>query len=339
MRKKQFIVIRGMTGYIIPYLLKDLDELENAIVRRGNIEFSSKIQYYLYRIHNSKRLNDIIDLPFKTVWLKKNLSFLENIRYEDDTDYYIIVLNLAVNTLSFPRIQNIKKNNVKLILAFFDPVENEFSSKLAFNYKQYFDLVMTFDDDDAKKYRFKHFFQRYSKFSLNQIDVHRGLYFVGHSKGREVLIEKIAEKLELNRMPYFFKIVGSKQEKNLTCKSIEYLNRAISYTAVLNDISESDCLLEIVQDGQSGATARYAEAVCYNRKLLTNNKKIVDFPYYDSRFMKIFSDAEDIDLDWLNSSDKVDYSYKGDFSPVVLMKEISEYFSQKEYRSKEDFKL
>ena len=327
MRKKQFIVIRGMKGYIIPYLLKDLDRMENAIVRRGNIAFSSKLQYYLYRIHNSKRINEIIDLPFKTIWLKEKYSYLENYRYEDDTDYYIIVLNLAVNTLCFPRLKSIKKDNVKLVLAFFDPIDNEFSSKIAFKYRHYFDLVMTFDDDDAKKYGFEHFFQRYSKFVLNSVNTNKGLYFVGHSKGRSVLLEKIAEKLETNKIPYVFKIVGGKQEKASSCKSINYLKKAISYTDVLDDISKSDCLLEIVQDGQSGATARYAEAVCYNKKLLTNNKKIVNFPYYDSRFMKIFSKMDDIDLEWLNSKDKVEYFYKGDFSPVVLLNEISIYFS------------
>ena len=187
---------------------------------------------------------------------------------------------------------------------------------------------MTFDDADAQKYGFRHFFQRYSKFALNSVNSNKGLYFVGHSKGRAFLLEKIAEKLDYSQIPYFFKIVGSQKKKDSFHKGINYLKNAISYMDVLDYISKSDCLLEIVQEGQSGATARYAEAVCYNKKLLTNNKKIVDFPYYDSRFMKIFSETDDIDLEWLKSKDKVEYFYKGDFSPIVLMNEISVYFSK-----------
>ena len=92
----------------------------------------------------------------------------------------------------------------------------------------------------------------------------------------------------------------------------------------------SKCVLEFMQEGQNGATLRYFEAVCYNKKLLTDNPNITEFPYYDSRWMRVFKNVEDIDVNWLKENDEVDYQYKGDFSPVELVAYVQKKFSKDE---------
>lgn len=93
----------------------------------------------------------------------------------------------------------------------------------------------------------------------------------------------------------------------------------IPYEKVLADVLNSDVILEVVQEGQRGPSLRYYEAVCYNKRLLTNNPDIKSFPYYDSRYMKIFKDADDIDLNWIKKKQKIDYRYRGDFSPLNML--------------------
>lgn len=69
-------------------------------------------------------------------------------------------------------------------------------------------------------------------------------------------------------------------------------------------------------------TLRAYEAVAYNRKLLSNNKTILSFEYYDPRFMRYFEQVKDIDWDWVKEDANVDYDYKGEFSPVLLIDDI-----------------
>ena len=98
------------------------------------------------------------------------------------------------------------------------------------------------------------------------------------------------------------------------------LNGVIPYKTVLNNLQNSKCILEILRDKQRGPSLRYFEAVCYNKKLLTNNPAIIDFPYYDERYMRVFSKPEDIDINWIKEDiSNVDYHYKGDFSPTKLI--------------------
>ena len=73
---------------------------------------------------------------------------------------------------------------------------------------------------------------------------------------------------------------------------------------------------------QYGPSLRYFEAVCYNKKLLTNNPCVVDLPYYDPRYIQVFNNPSDIDIDWLREDCTVDYGYKGDFSPNILIDRI-----------------
>ena len=67
---------------------------------------------------------------------------------------------------------------------------------------------------------------------------------------------------------------------------------------------------------------RYFEAIVYNKKLLTNNPEVVELPYYDERYMRVFESIEDIDVDWVKAIEKIDYKYKGEFSPLGIIEYI-----------------
>lgn len=90
----------------------------------------------------------------------------------------------------------------------------------------------------------------------------------------------------------------------------------------------SNCLLELVQEGQVGATARYCEAVVYGKKLLTNNNYVRFLPFYNEEYIKIFDKVDDIDFDWVKEIVHVDFEYKDEFSPNHVIERIQRYFER-----------
>ena len=62
----------------------------------------------------------------------------------------------------------------------------------------------------------------------------------------------------------------------------------ISYSENMNNISKTRCLVEIVQDGQAGLTLRALEAMFLHKKLLTNNRRINEFEFYNSNNIFIY---------------------------------------------------
>ena len=101
-------------------------------------------------------------------------------------------------------------------------------------------------------------------------------------------------------------------------KGLQLIPKRISYQKILEKTISANCILEVLQDGQAGSSLRYCEAVCYNKKLLTTNKEIIKYPFYDSRYMKVFSDVSDIDFDWVRKAESIDYGYHDEFSPIHL---------------------
>ena len=107
-------------------------------------------------------------------------------------------------------------------------------------------------------------------------------------------------------------------------------NKRIPYSEVVEKNKASNCILEIISSGQSGASLRYYEAVCYNKKLLTNNKNVVNLPFYNPDYIHVFEKPEDIDWDWVKERIQVDYHYDGRFSPTHLIDKIIELEEEKE---------
>lgn len=70
----------------------------------------------------------------------------------------------------------------------------------------------------------------------------------------------------------------------------------LSYEETLHWIGRSKCLVEILQEGQSGSSLRTLEALFYGKKLLTNNRTIVSEPYYDQQRVFILDRDNPADL-------------------------------------------
>ena len=102
-----------------------------------------------------------------------------------------------------------------------------------------------------------------------------------------------------------------------------HFNKHLPYSDMLKILPNVQCILDIPQEDQAALTLRPYEAVVYNKKLLTNNKRIKSFKYYDNRYMQYFERVEDIDWDWLVSDINVNYGYQGDFSPYHLLNQLA----------------
>ena len=83
--------------------------------------------------------------------------------------------------------------------------------------------------------------------------------------------------------------------------------------------------MDVVKQGQSGITLRICEALLFNKKILTNNQSIREMPFYDSRFIKVFTDISDIDISFIKDNAPVKYNIGSDyFSPQKIVQLLLE---------------
>lgn len=149
------------------------------------------------------------------------------------------------------------------------------------------------------------------------------MFFIGLNKGRLEKLLKVYEEVTKRKGICEFYINKVKRSNQKYADSIHY-NERMTYLEVLESLQKTNCLIELLQEGQHGMTLRAFEAICYNKKLITNNKDVINLPFYDERYIQIINDIDDIDYDFIFDKTIVNYGYKDEFSPKYLLQSIIE---------------
>ncbi|HKM04759.1 MAG TPA: hypothetical protein VJZ04_09295 [Lachnospiraceae bacterium] len=242
-------------------------------------------------------------------------------------DHNIVIINDAhpcLNNLEFVDYLK-KKYQATVILCCINQIKNKRKPKVfgidLKDLENKFDYIYSSDNEDAKRYNLKSFTEIYSKIKIENNKIFTNdLFYMGFDKGRTTLLKEISILAERNNIKTDFNLVRNGYNTG-AIKEIKY-SKWKPYPEILREVMKSNCILEIVEPGQSSATLRYVEALCYNKKLLTNNQSIRNFEFYDERYMKVFENLEDIDVEFIKDRELVNYHYKGEYSPKHFIKDV-----------------
>lgn len=133
------------------------------------------------------------------------------------------------------------------------------------------------------------------------------------------IVNRLYQWFTANGLQCFFFIFRAKDSDKLPESDIIYANHYIDRMEMLQKELESNCILEVLKGDAHSNTLRFWEAVIYNKKLYTNWTGVVDSPYYDPRFMKVFNNPDEIDCNFIKERIEVDFKYQGESSPVKLL--------------------
>ena len=142
--------------------------------------------------------------------------------------------------------------------------------------------VATFDLEDAKNFNLKFVGQLYKKQELYNSEIENDFFFCGKDKGRKNFIETV--KKIVNSLGKVEFIVPEKKD-------------ALGYGGYIEKVKKSRILFDFVQKNQSGLTIRVMEALFFQKKLITDNKFIVDYDFFNSSNILVIDEntsSEDI---------------------------------------------
>jgi hypothetical protein len=153
------------------------------------------------------------------------------------------------------------------------------------------------------------------------------IVWIADAKDRMKIINSLYQRFTANGLKTFFYIFRAKKSDKLPDSNIIYANHYIGRMDMLRKQLESNCILEVLKGDANSNTLRFWEAVIYNKKLCTNWAGVVDSPYYDSRYIQVFDNPEDLDLDFIRERIDVNYNYQGELSPVKLLDVFNQFLS------------
>lgn len=325
--KREFIILFS-NKEVTPYIFKDLYSDERVRVINTMIaEPDNRILRIIQKIHLNGKINRIVLLPFKRVWGYS----LDDVAWKDDIEYFVIFNKVYPYESTYLRELK-KRYNIKFVLFLTDSLKDYRFSwyEKRMIKKNIFDYVFTFNDADEGQYNIMFMHTPYSQIQEREsAEIQYDLYFMGMNKGRIQKLYSVFALLKANGCSALFRIseVPNAWQKY---KGEIVFNRRIPYPMVIDEAKKCNCILEVLINIQSGATLRYYEAICYNKKLLTNNKNVVNLPFYNPDYIHVFEKPEDIDWEWVKERIPVDYHYDGRFSPTHLIDKIIELEERKE---------
>lgn len=298
----------------------DIALLENGIVLDGALKSTSKILSFLHHIHFSFVINRRVQLPFQGIW--KRWYSVEDISFDKDKKYCIIYTDVSAARTDIRYLKKLsERKNIALVLVLVNTMARR--DVLLKKRLTYFSKVFSFDKQDSDKYGFIYHATNYSRLSLDNIGIIKSdAFYVGVSKGRADMLASIYMKLKKEGAKADFYIAGIKKNEKKQ-QEICY-NKWLSYQSVLQHIQESNCIVEVMDGSQKGVTLRTMEAICYNKKLLTNNQLMKQSKYYKTGNIQVFLNPDDINVEFVKNRNLVDYGYDGEFSPVHLLERINQ---------------
>ena len=237
--------------------------------------FSFKIQYFFSKV--LKKLKIFPDIPQSLYW---NINW--KIKIKKNKNWIIFYDSPNCNLIcSFIKEKN---QNAKIYIYSWDIHHIPKSNNL-------YNGVGSFDPQIAKENSINFYSQFYSYNEkcislINKTKYHfnsdYSFIFVGLEKNRKQAILSIKELCDSISENSFFRIVDS-----------SYTN-SISYISYLSIVLRSKCIIDIVQDGQSGLSLRPMEALFFNKKLITNNKYIKETAFYCPENVFIYGEDNDL---------------------------------------------
>ncbi|MEK4039043.1 hypothetical protein NYE44_24295 [Paenibacillus sp. FSL L8-0493] len=310
----------------------DIEELSNMkIVKRERL-FRFKFLNFLCKFHLSHRVNSKINLPLKWIWNK--VLFKNDFVNEDELCFVFTPGWYYPNFIEY-----LKKRykTSKFVFYFSDTIESKLNviPSLNIDYlKESFDLVLSYNQQDVKKYNLKYTSIYYSKMPqswigklplYDQVDV----LFIGAARNRLNEIRSAYKKLTNAGLKCFFYVVSINSEHELNDEGIYYSKSAMPFREYLGRTMSAKCILEILDTNTTGCTLRFWEAVMYDKKLITNYKYAKDNAFYNPLNMHYFSSVDEIRTSFITEENEVHYNYKGENSPRNFLELIENYLAEK----------
>lgn len=231
----------------------------------------------------------------RKIWIRLGFPF-ECIWYGDwkkeICHYKYVIFHVSSLTINLCKYINKKNKNASVVAWYWNPIGD--SSTCLPNQIKGDCSIWSFDPNDCNTYgiNFNHqyYCQSYVCGQIKQ-EYNWDIYFVGANKGRLSILKRIWNKCVHDDIICKFQVIDHKEEI-----PIEFKSEYVDYFEVRKNIICSKAILELLQGCQSGPSLRTMEAIYFDKKLITNNKNIVNEPFYCKENVLVIDELDDADI-------------------------------------------
>jgi hypothetical protein len=289
---------------LISFDFFDFDHYIVLELKRQNIDANhidiSKFQYKYTSIF------DKITNFFSKLFFNKNIKkikteqyILDNLKRLGNQD---VILVIRPDRISKKTHLKIKKHTDKYISYIYDSCKRFPINNLK---KGVFDKVFSFDLSDCKKHNFtfitNYIYLEKRELADKTININTAFIILSIDE-RFVFLNNLANYLSYNAIPFKFIAVGEKMPENIN-PNIIYSKDLVFPKDLQADLENSKIFLDLIRHKHNGLSFRTFEALAMQKKIITTNKTIRNYDFYNPNNILILDKncAIDINPDFLTT--------------------------------------
>ncbi|WP_417355701.1 hypothetical protein [Flavobacterium sp.] len=256
------------------HIIKALKDKNIEAHHINTSKFKYKYPTPLHRITNSLS-KTLLKKNIKKI--KQHQYILEELRKLGPQDK-ILVINPELIPVAIHR--QIKTHTKQYIAYLYDSSKRYPIDHLLDNV---FDKIFSFDRDDVAQYGFSPIsnYIYMDKKPLRQPDkATYGAFMILSIDERLQALNAIANKLDNININYNFILVGKHKPADLN-PNINHQRDIIKLDKLDQYMNNANVFVDIVRVNQTGLSFRVFDALCYQKKLITTNKTIKDYDFYN----------------------------------------------------------
>lgn len=233
-------------------------------------------------------LKSFLNQNLKQIKLKKYIfEQLNQVGFQDK------ILVIRPDLISKKTHLLIKKQTKNYICYLYDSAKRFKISHLT---KNIFDDILSYDFEDAENFGFKKItnFMVFDKFNIKS-DFQYQVFMIMSPDERLQILNEIVQQLDLLQISTNCIVVAAEKPINLNAK-IVHLTKKIPQKDAFKMLYESEIFLDLNRNNHNGLSFRVFEAMALQRKLITTNKAILKYDFYNKNNILVL-DENNIKID------------------------------------------
>ena len=246
--------------------------------------------------HKYTSLLDRIENAISKTFFKKNkkITALEDylLKQVKEWGHQDAILFIRPDKISRKTHLELKKQTDKYLAYIYDsckrfPIEHLLDDV--------FDEIFSFDRIDVKKYQFT-YISNYIYLPKRAItNTNENIFIVISIDERFDFLNNLANYLSYTAIPFKFIAVGKKIPENIN-PNIIYSKDLIFPKELQTDLENSKIFLDLIRHNHNGLSFRIFEALAMQKKIITTNKTIRDYDFYNPNNILILDENRAIDI-------------------------------------------
>jgi hypothetical protein len=269
---QNILIIAPTTANIYQVIIDGFKKYGNDV----EVGFMSNFAIYKYK-SKWERVGNFLSKVFlnrniKDVYVRKVIQK----RFSILKEKYDIIFIIRPDQLTNKELIYLKSKTPNLIAYYWDSMDFYPRKKKII---PFFDKVYSFDIQDCKKYNFD-LLTNFYYYEPAAVAPDKTVFCISHiEKRRYAFFNQMGDFLKANNITYRFLTKQSKEK--LRSPHIEYLKESIPYHKMLELLNHYEVVLDIAKPHQSGLSFRIFESIGMNKKIMTNNRSVMEYDFYN----------------------------------------------------------